>query len=663
MSSPIEHGQTEGTRGSAAGPGIGIYALTIFLSAFLLFQVEPMIAKMIVPWFGGSASVWTTCLLFFQTVLLLGYLYAHWSTARLRPTIKGRVHVGLLVVSVAALPSLIALRSGAGSHWAPTGNEEPTGRILLVLLATIGLPYFLLSTTGPLLQAWVTSLRRGRGSPYRLYALSNAGSLLALLGYPLLVEPTLTLRQQAVIWSAAYLAFVGLCGLIALRQPRTETAPDAALPTERQSVRPGFGLHLLWLGLAAVPSVLLLAVTNHLSQNVAAIPFLWVLPLTLYLLSFILCFGPAQWEWRPAFLPLPALAVGAMAYAYSIQFDTGSTGILTLIAVFALGLSACCVLCHGELARLKPPAHYLTSFYLMMSLGGALGGAFVALIAPRIFSGYWELPLAIGACAVVALFVLYREPRRGWWYEWSWLTGAALTIGLIMFLARDVRNTVKSFQLTTRNFYGVLRVSDSDDPTARGATRTLTNGTIDHGEQFLDPRRRRQPTTYYGPTSGVGLAIREAQARGPVRVGVIGLGTGTLASYGRPQDWFRFYDINPRVVQIANTQFTFLHDCPATHDVVLGDARLSLEREPSQQFDVLAVDAFAGDSIPIHLLTEEAFRLYFRHLKPGGVLAVHVTNLYLDLQPVVALSAQAVGKETRLVETTADEDADLADTD
>ena len=657
-----ERGQAAAARHSA-GPRLGVYALTIFLSAFLLFQVEPMIAKMIVPWFGGSASVWTACLLFFQTALLLGYAYAHWSTARLNPVVKGRVHIGLLLVSLAALPSLIALRSGVGGHWAPSRTEEPTGRILLLLLVTIGLPFFLLSSTGPLLQAWAAHLASRGKSPYRLYALSNAGSLLALLGYPALIEPTLTLRQQAVSWSVGYVGFAILCGMIALRQPH-----DAALPVETEGIddsagRPSFVIHLVWVGLAAVPSVLLLAVTNHLSQNVAAIPFLWVLPLTLYLLSFIVCFGPSQWEWKPAFLPLPALAVGTMAYAYSQQFDTGSTSIQTIIAVFALGLFACCILCHGELARLKPPPQFLTSFYLMLSLGGALGGVFVALIAPHLFSGYWELPLGIGACAVVALFVLYREPRRGWWRDWQWLTAAALTAGLLYFLANDVRDSISSFKLTERNFYGVLRVNDPDDPTADGATRTLTNGVINHGEQFLDPKRRRQPTTYYGPDSGVGLAIREAQARGPARVGVIGLGTGTLACYGRPQDWFRFYDINPQVVQVANTQFTFLRDCPAAHDVVLGDARLSLEREPSQQFDVLAVDAFAGDSIPIHLLTKEAFALYFRHLKPGGVLAVHVSNLYLDLTPVVALSAQSVGKEARLVETTADTDADLADTD
>ena len=645
---------------------LSLYAATIFLSAFLLFQVEPMIAKMIVPWFGGSASVWTACLLFFQTTLLLGYLYAHWSTARLGAAVRGRVHVGLLLVSVVALPSLIALRSGSGGHWAPTGNEEPTGRILLVLLATIGLPYLLLSTTGPLLQAWAARLTRAGKSPYRLYALSNAGSLLALLGYPVLVEPTLTLRQQAVTWSVAYVAFVGLCGLIALRQPRAVEAPveDDTPRGEVGSRRPGLGLHLSWVGLAAVPSVLLLAVTNHLSQNVAAIPFLWVLPLTLYLLSFIVCFGPSQWAWKPAFLPLPALAVGTMAYEYTQQFDTGDTSIQAIIAVFALGLFACCLLCHGELARLKPPPQFLTSFYLMMSLGGALGGVFVALIAPHVFSDYWEFPLAIGACALVALFVLYREPRRGWWYDWQWLTAAVLTALLLGFLANDVRDSIHSFKLTERSFYGVLRVKDPDDPTVAGATRTLTNGTINHGEQFVDPQRHMQPTTYYGPDSGVGLAIREAQTRGPVRVGVIGLGTGTVAGYGRPGDWFQFYDINPQVIRVAHTLFSFLRDSKATiPPVVLGDARLSLEREPSQQFDVLVVDAFAGDSIPIHLLTREAFALYFRHLKPGGVLVVHVTNLYLDLQPVVAMSAQAVGQESRLVETSEDDDADLAFTD
>ena len=339
---------------------------------------------------------------------------------------------GCCLVSLAALPSLIALRSGSGAHWTPSGNEEPTGRILLLLLATIGLPFFLLSSTGPLLQAWAAHLASRGKSPYRLYALSNAGSLLALLGYPVAD------RADADAAAAGGLLVGRVCGVRrAVRVDRAAAAAHERRTVEMEAAgsaaeRPGVGMHLLWVGLAAVPSVLLLAVTNHLSQNVAAIPFLWVLPLTLYLLSFIICFGPAQWEWKPAFLPLPALAVGTMAYAYSQQFDTGSTSIQTIIAVFALGLFACCILCHGELARLKPPPQFLTSFYLMMSLGGALGGVFVALVAPRIFSGYWELPLGIGACAVVALFVLYREPRRGWWYDWQWLTAAALTVGLLL---------------------------------------------------------------------------------------------------------------------------------------------------------------------------------------------------------------------------------------
>ncbi|MBV9852636.1 MAG: hypothetical protein JO250_23495, partial [Armatimonadetes bacterium] len=444
MSSALEaeRGQAE-LQDTGRGLGLGLYAVTIFLSAFLLFQVQPMIAKMIVPWFGGSASVWTTCLLFFQTVLLLGYLYAHGSMSRLKAPVRGPVHVGLLLVSLAALPSLIALRSGSGGHWTPTGSEEPTGRILLVLLATVGGPYFLLSTTGPLLQAWAARLFTQGKSPYRLYALSNTGSLLALLGYPVLVEPTLTLRQQAVTWSVGYVLFVALCSLIAWRQPRSGVAHEANAAIG-DAARPSVGMHLLWMGLAAVASVLLLAVTNHLSQNVAAIPFLWVLPLTLYLLSFILCFGPARWEWKPAFLPLPALAVGAMAYAHAQQFENLS--IQALIAVFAAGLFVCCILCHGELARLKPPPQYLTSFYLMLSLGGALGGAFVALVAPHVFRDYYELPLAIGACALVALFALYREPRPRWWRDGAWWAAAALTAGLIVSLGLDIRNTAHSFR-------------------------------------------------------------------------------------------------------------------------------------------------------------------------------------------------------------------------
>ena len=637
-----------------------IYAVTIFLSAFLLFQIEPIIAKSIVPWFGGSAAVWTTCLLFFQLVLLGGYLYAHGTIRYLTPKAQARLHIGLLAVSLLALHVLP--RAG----WKPTGAEEPTRAILLLLLATVGLPYLLLSTTGPLLQAWYAA-RPPSGSaavfPYRLYALSNFGSLLALLSYPVVVEPVLTIKQQGLVWSVGYGAFALLCGVVAWRS-QSGVRAKAEEGADGDGAAPGWGLSLVWVALAAVASALLLGVTNYLTQNVAAIPFLWVLPLSLYLLTFIVCFGGKGWRWTPAFLPLPALALGAMALALSPDLQEVSTGIGVLVPLFCGGLFVCCLLCHGELARLKPAPRFLTQFYLMVSIGGAAGGLFVGVLAPTLFRGSYELPLTLAACAVVALLALYREPGLSFGRQLAqpaFLVMAALMGGLMLFLNHTAREVTDGNRVVARNFYGVLRVVDPDDPAAEGATRSLANGQINHGEQFLDPKRAMIPTTYYGSQSGIGLAIKEAQGRGPSRVGVIGLGTGTIAAYGRAGDAYEFYDINPLVIKLARTQFTFLSGSKAAVSVVPGDARLALERQPPQGFDVLAVDAFSGDAIPVHLLTREAFTLYFRHLKPGGVLAVHVSNRYLALAPVVAQGAAGLGMQARVVSSGSDEASDASD--
>jgi SAM-dependent methyltransferase len=638
-----------------------LYALTILVSAFLLFQVQPVIAKIILPWFGGSAAVWTTCLLFFQMVLLLGYLYSHAVIRYLKPRVQMLLHIGLLVASVAVLPIY------PSTSWKPVGASEPTLQILGLLAVSVGLPYFLLSTTGPLLQAWYA--RRFHGAmPYRLYALSNAGSMFALISYPALFEPTFTTHQQSGMWSWSFGVFIVLCALTAfksnhavankLRKPEDDlgpTPPDVVPPTGRT--------YLMWLLLPAVASVLLLAITNHLSQNVAAIPFLWVLPLSIYLLSFILCFEGEGWYRRNPYLQLLAVALGSMAYAVSVDM-TSNVPIKVMIPLFAMGLFTCCMVLHGELARLKPDPKYLTHFYLMMSAGGALGGLLVALLAPHFLNALYEMPVSLVFCAALVAYVLRQDVELKWVRRWPGVVvSAVLTLALAGYVGWQIKQMVSGSRVLVRNFYGGLKVKDSGDPGSLEATRTLTHGTINHGEEYLNIARRDLPTTYYGPNTGVGLAIREKQQAGAVRIGVIGLGTGTTAAYGRLGDYIRYYEINPLVLELARKEFFYLADCKAKLDVAMGDARLSLEQELKdghpQNFDVLAVDAFSSDSIPVHLLTKEAMDLYFRHLRPDGILAVHISNRYLNLQPVLEGEVHATQKIARVVDTEDDDTQDV----
>lgn len=631
---------------------MAFYALTIVVSALLLFQVQPVIAKIILPWFGGSAAVWTTCLLFFQVVLLLGYSYAHASVRYLRPRMQMLLHVGLLLATALVLPIY------PSSNWKPVGNEDPSLRILGLLAATVGLPYFLLSTTGPLLQAWYA--RRYQGAiPYRLYALSNAGSMFALLSYPVLFEPVYTTRQQTYIWSAGFVIFAVLCGITAFLRG---AAPAADVLGEPESPsRPRAAQYWTWMGLAACASVLLLAITNHMSQNIAAIPFLWVLPLSIYLLTFILCFEGRGWYRRNSYLRLLVVGIGAMAVAMGTEQE-GALPIKVLLPLFAIGLFTCCMVCHGELARLRPHPRYLTQFYLMISAGGALGGVLVGLVAPHVFDAFYELPLGLAACAVLVLVVLRRDPEIAWFRsirQPAPLVATVLTIALLTDLGIQIRNTRQGARVLARNFYGGLKVRDSGPETRLDAIRSLRHGTIDHGEEYLNSLRRGWPTTYYGPNTGVAVAIREKQRQGAIRVGVIGLGAGTIAAYGRTEDYYRFYEINPLVERLARTEFRFLCDSRAQVEVALGDARLSLERESPENLDVLVVDAFSSDSIPVHLLTRQAMELYLHHVKSDGILAFHISNRYLDLEPVLGEEARAAGKTTRLVETVGDPSRDV----
>ena len=623
-----------------------LYAFTILLSAFLLFQVQPIIAKMILPWFGGSAAVWTVCMLFFQLLLVAGYLYSHWLVRALGARAQSLVHIALLALGVAALPIL------PDGGWKPVGESDPSFRILGLLAAAVGLPYFLLATTSPLVQAWYARARRG-AMPYRLYALSNFGSMLALLSYPFVVEPWLPTRWQALGWSGAFVVFAAACALAAW-QARTLPPTIPASEEDAPAERPRPASYALWAALAASASILLLAFTSHLSQNVAPIPFLWVLPLALYLLSFILCFEGRGWYQRKVFLPLAA--AGFAGVCITLQREYHNSPLWLLIPLYCAALFFACMVCHGELARRKPHPRHLTAFYVAIAVGGALGGIFVGLVAPRIFPDLYELPVGLFLAAALTVLVLELD-RDGFPSPRAWraaVGGAALfaaaLAGVLGWIYADLAGDAR---VRARNFYAALRVSDYG--TGTDETRTLTHGTITHGKQFRDPARRDWRTTYYGETSGVGRAIEARRAAGPVRIGVIGLGAGTLAAYGRAGDAVRIYEINPQVIELARNEFTYLADSPAKVEVVLGDARLSLEREAPQGFDVLAVDAFSSDSIPVHLLTAEAFAVYFRHLKPGGILAVHISNRFLDLKPVVKAAAAALGKTARIVEDESDD--------
>jgi len=608
-----------------------IFALTIFLSAFLLFQVQPIVAKMILPWFGGSSSVWSTCMVFFQVELLLGYAYVHWLHVKLSARAQSLLHGGLLLASLLTLPVL------ANPAWRGAAQADPGSTILLVLLTTVGAPYLLLSTTGPLMQGWYARSFAGSTTTaraYRLYALSNLASMLALLSYPVLVEPYLTVGTQSYLWSAGYGTFVLSCLATTVYAWRRidpagvqVSAPLAAVP------HPGWRECLLWIGLAAAPSVLLLAITRHMTQDVAPVPFLWVLPLSIYLLSFILCFDAPRYYLRRSFLVALPLAFVAV----DVVLD-GGISVELMIALLSVALFIFCMVCHGELVRRKPTVRHLTLFYLMLSVGGALGGTLVGLMAPVLFTGYFELPIGLFLCAGLVLLVLWRELRP----VWRGLLLLAL-LGYGWRLADISLDTVQGYRRVVRNFYSQLRVSDSLDEKL-GPTRSLIHGRIKHGEQFMAAPYRNIPTAYYCEKSGIGLAIRSLEQSQPVKIGVLGLGAGTMAVYGRSGDEMRFYEINDQVLDLARSEFTFLSDTKAKVEHVLGDGRLMLEREAPQQFDLLALDAFSGDSIPTHLLTLEAIKAYLRHLKPDGMLAVHITNRYLDLSPVLAGAAQQFGK-------------------
>jgi hypothetical protein len=563
--------------------------------------------------------VWTTCLVFFQSILLAGYAYAD-LTLRLGTRRQAILHIGLLALSLATLPIL------ASTGWKPQGDEEPITRILLLLVATIGLPYFLLSTTTPLLQHWYW--RRFQSAvPYRLFALSNFASLVALLGFPLLFEPAFDLTQLGWGWSFVFVGFAFLCAGTAW----LSLSDSKEIKVEKvQSEKPSGSVQLQWLGLSAMGSVMLLAVSNHITQNISSVPFLWVLPLALYLVTFILAFDHPRWYHRLTFILWMIILLPAMAWFVP------SLDLKTAAPLYLIGMFVACMFCHGELARLKPDPAHLTRFYLMMSLGGALGAVLVAIVAPLVLPGYYELGIALFVLSLV--FVLRMEKLARW-------GAVAVTLAVVAFVYRAADDYSRGVRVMERDFYGVVRTADHETPVRY---RAMYHGGIMHGGQLLGEEFRNTPADYFSPGSGYGRvfqSLRELQPGKPLSVGVIGLGAGVIGAWMKPGDRLAFYEISPRVVDVAQSEFTFLRDILSEKEIILGDGRLSLEREPPRGYDVLGIDAFSGDSIPMHLVTKEAMALYVKHIKEDGVIVFQATNRFVDLLPVVKRLASEFGLE------------------
>ncbi|WP_425616294.1 spermidine synthase [Anatilimnocola sp. NA78] len=676
---------------TARNPAIGWWAaITILVSAFLLFQVQPIISKTILPWFGGSPAVWTTCVLFFQLVLLAGYGYAHALIRYVSPARQGIVHGVLLVLAILTLPII------PNPEWKPDDGTLPALRILVLLLAKVGLPYFLLSSSGPLVQAWFSRAYPGV-SPYRLYALSNVGSLLALLSYPIVFEPFFPVHHQGWMWSGAFIAFALLAGILAWMIYRLPIEPEEAAASSKHAepkpgdddAPPATSSLLIWLSLPALASMLLLATTNHLCQDIAVVPFMWIVPLSLYLISFILCFDSELWYQRRFWGPLGVLGIltlcvlvkgddwgnwsapsEAKTVTESLTYypnywlhritlftskwaDEFDSNLAFQALVYVILLFIICMLCHGELVKQKPKPKHLTLYYLMISAGGALGGLFVALICPYIFKLQFELSLGIVLGYVVAWIAIINDGRNSWLEKRQLLQWAAASfiMGGVFFVITSTYEPLSPQTLAVmRNFYGTLTVKKHELEDDQLAHR-LVHGGILHGYQFKDPIRKLEATTYYVNESGAGLSVLHYPRKNNegLRVAVVGLGSGTMAAHAQEEDVYRFYEIDPKVIVISDGFFSFRKDAEergAKTEVVLGDARIRMEKEEDQNYDVIILDAFSGDAIPAHLLTVESLELYKRHLRKDangkiqGILAVHISNKHLDLAPVVAALAR-----------------------
>jgi hypothetical protein len=666
----------------------------IFLSAFLLFLVEPMTAKRLLPELGGSAAVWITCLAFFQTALLAGYAYAHWVARRLQPHRQAIAHSILLALAAVGL-GLRSQPSEMAAAW------HPLRTTLWLLTVFVGLPFVALAATTPLLQCWrARAGDKPRDSRlWRLFALSNSGAMIALIVYPWLIEPHFALRTQRLAWAAGFIVFAIGCTAVAWRRAKEPASAKrekksresasrvdqtaggltelGSWPAEARSELKNGELRLarlksrpdtcpqemrvsaaaeaptpfsassfeakaaegsaraakraLWLLLPAASSMLLCSITAYLSQNVAAVPLLWIVPLAAYLLSFIVTFAGPRWYLRSFALRSLAVAIATVGYLLAKQIFVP---LAISLPVFVGALFVWCYGCHGELYRLRPPANETTAFYLVIALGSALGAIFVGVAAPMLFSLNYDLALSLIFLSALAIAATWKS---GWLLRSFWIAGTAAMIWAAALNVRALRHDVVS-QL--RGFYGSLRVTQTFAIPGPGIQRTLFNGTIQHGIQIFNDQLRHRGTSYYAPDSGVGLALRFCCAEKPRKIGVVGLGAGTIATYGEPGDSITFYEIDPLVERLARARFSYLMECRAPVSVILGDARVSLENEPPQNYDVLVLDAFSGDAIPVHLLTAQAIALYRRHLKAGGVLAFHISSQYVDLAPVLAEEAR-----------------------
>jgi spermidine synthase len=676
------------TRPAAGGAVLAVYTAAIFTSAFLLFLVQPMFSRMVLPLLGGTPAVWNTCMLFFQAALLGGYLYAHVGAKRLGVRRQAAVHVALLAVAAALLPISVA---GA----APQGGAAPIPWLLLLMLTTVGLPFFALSATGPMLQKWFAGTGHpGAANPYWLYAASNLGSMIALLGYPFVMEPRLRLMEQSRVWAAGYALLAVLMAACAyllwrLAPAGAATADDA--PAEEAAPLPG-RVKALWVALAFVPSSLLLSVTTFITTDVTPAPLLWVVPLALYLLTFTLAFAtrpPLRHRWVLAVQPF---LIGTVAL---LMMHAWTREPVLVIAIHLLVFFVIALVCHGELARRRPPVVHLTAFYLWISVGGVLGGIFNVLVAPVLFSRLWEYPIVLTlaclarpwprapftgrnvavsllrtAALVFALLLVSRAEmpwiKITWLPEWLALSLAglalvlvslalgrmplflALCIGASLFIHANLALRKGTTLLAHRSFYGRYAVTDVRE---QGGYHALYHGSTLHGAQGMRPGERREPLTYYVRTGPLGqIFTATAEKAGHRRVAVVGLGTGTLAAYGNAGEDWTFYEIDPGIVKIARNPryFTYLADSPARIGVVLGDARLSLTHAPPHAYDLIVVDAFNSDAIPVHLLTREAIGVYLDKLAPGGIITLHLSNRYLDLEPVVAALARERGMVARV---------------